>query len=85
MIANLQKRLLSSIAAFDRTLQVHCSTLKKRSAQEKRSDHDSRRRLPRLENLDLLTSSIDGDDERAEGDEEELLQEADAQHEAAVS
>jgi SNF2 family DNA or RNA helicase len=79
VIANLQKRLLSSIAAFDRTLQVHCNTLKKRSAQ------DSRRRPPRLETLDLLTESIDGDDERAEGDEEELLQEADAQHEAAVS
>ena len=79
VIANLQKRLLSSIAAFDRTLQVHCNTLKKRSAQ------NSRRRPPRLETLDLLTSSIDGDDERAEGDEEELLQEADAQHEAAVS
>jgi ERCC4-related helicase len=85
VIANLQKRLLSSIAAFDRTLQVHCSTLKKRAAQEKRSDQDSRRRPPRQENLDLLTSSIDGDDERAEGDEEELLLEADAQHEAAVS
>jgi ERCC4-related helicase len=79
VIANLQKRLLSSIAAFDRTLQVHCNTLKKRAAQ------DSRRRPPRLETLDLLTDSIDGDDERAEGDEEELLQEADAQHEAAVS
>ncbi len=79
VIANLQKRLLSSIAAFDRTLQVHCSTLKKRSGQ------DSRRRPPRLETLDLLADSIDGDDERAEGDEEELLQEADAQHKAAVS
>ena len=79
VIANLQKRLLSSIAAFDRTLQVHCNTLQRRSAQE------SRRRPPRLETLDLLADSIDGDDERAEGDEEELLQEADAQHEAAVS
>jgi ERCC4-related helicase len=78
VIANLQKRLLSSIAAFDRTLQVHCTTLKKRSAQA------SRRRPPRLETLDLLAESIDGDDERAEGDEQELLQEADAQHEAAV-
>jgi SNF2 family DNA or RNA helicase len=85
VIANLQKRLLSSIAAFDRTLQVHCTTLKKRSAQDKRSDQNSRRRPPRLETLDLLADAIDGDDERAEGDEEELLREADAQHEAAVS
>jgi ERCC4-related helicase len=79
VIANLQKRLLSSIAAFDRTLQVHCTTLQKRSAQE------SRRRPQRLESLDLLAETIDADDERAEGDEEELLQEADAQHEAAVN
>jgi ERCC4-related helicase len=79
VIANLQKRLLSSIAAFDRTLQVHCTTLQKRSAQ------DSRRRPQRLESLDLLAETIDADDERAEGDEEELLQEADAQHEAAVN
>jgi SNF2 family DNA or RNA helicase len=78
VIANLQKRLLSSIAAFDRTLQVHCTTLSKRAGQE------SRHRPLRLETLDLLADSIDGDDERAEGDEEELLQEADAQHEAAV-
>jgi ERCC4-related helicase len=33
VIANLQKRLLSSIAVFDRTLQVHMATLEKRSAQ----------------------------------------------------
>ena len=79
VISNLQKRLLSSIAAFDRTLQVHRTTLEKRSAKA------SKRRPVRLEALDLLTSAIDGDDERAEGDEEELLQEADAQHEAAVS
>ena len=39
----------------------------------------------RLEALDLLQSAIDGDDERAEGDEEELLLEADAQHEVALS
>ena len=34
--------------------------------------------------LDLLQNAIDGDDERAESDEEDLLLEADAQHEAAV-
>ena len=38
----------------------------------------------RLEALDLLQGSIDGDDDRAEGNEEDLLEEADAQHEAAV-
>jgi SNF2 family DNA or RNA helicase len=79
VIANLQKRLLSSIAAFDRTLQVHRATLEKRTAK------GSKRRPARLEALDLLQSAIDGDDERAEGDEEELLLEADAQHEVALS
>jgi len=79
VIANLQKRLLSSIAAFDRTLQVHMATL------EKRATKGSKRRPVRLEALDLLQSAIDGDDERAEGDEEELLLEADAQHEVALS
>ena len=78
VIANLQKRLLSSIAAFDRTLQVHRATLEKRTAK------GSKRRPVRLEALDLLQSAIDGDDERAEGDEEELLLEADAQHEVAL-
>ena len=75
VIANLQKRLLSSIAAFDRTLRVHRNTLDQRAG---------RQRQVRLEALDLLQGSIDGDDERAEGDEEELLLEADAQHEAAL-
>ena len=78
VISNLQKRLLSSIAAFDRTLRVHRNTL------EKRASKAGRQREVRLEALDLLQSAIDGDDDRAEGDEEELLQEADAQHEAAV-
>jgi hypothetical protein len=79
VISNLQKRLLSSIAAFHRTLLVHMNTLEKRAAKA------SRQRQVRLEALDLLQNAIDGDDERAEGDEEELLQEADAQHEAALA
>ncbi len=79
VIANLQKRLLSSIAAFDRTLGVHMRTLEKRAAQA------SQQRPIRLEALDLLRGAIDGDDERAAGDEEELLLEADAQHEAALA
>lgn len=79
VISNLQKRLLSSIAAFDRTLQVHRNTLEKRAAKA------GKQRQVRLDSLDLLQNAIDGDDERAGGDEEELLQEADAQHEAALS
>jgi SNF2 family DNA or RNA helicase len=78
VISNLQKRLLSSIAAFERTLQVHMTTLEKRAAKA------GKERQIRLDTLDLLQNAIDGDDERAESDEEELLLEADAQHEAAV-
>ena len=78
VISNLQKRLLSSIAAFDRTLRVHMNTL------EKRADKAGKQRQVRLEALDLLHDSIDGDDDRAESEEQDLLQEADAQHEAAV-
>ncbi|MDM7954565.1 MAG: DISARM system SNF2-like helicase DrmD [Cyanobium sp. CZS 25K] len=79
VIANLQKRLLSCIAAFHRTLQVHIATLERRAAKT------GQRRQVRLESLDLLQNAIDGDDERAEASEEELLEEADAQHEAAVA
>ena len=78
VISNLQKRLLSSIAAFDRTLRVHRNTLEKRAAKA------DKQRPVRLEALDLLQGSINGDDDRAEGNEEDLLEEADAQHEAAV-
>ena len=78
VISNLQKRLLSSIAAFDRTLRVHMNTLEKRAAKA------GKQRQVRLEALDLLQDSIDGDDDRAEIEEQDLLQEADAQHEAAV-
>jgi len=76
--SNLQKRLLSSIAAFDRTLRVHRNTLEQRAAKA------GKQRQVRLEALDLLHDSIDGDDDRAESEEQDLLQEADAQHEAAV-
>ena len=79
VISNLQKRLLSSIAAFDRTLSVHMHTLEKRAAKAEQ------RRQVRLDALDLLQGSIDGDDERADSDEEDLLKEADAQHEAALA
>ncbi|MFO8238689.1 MAG: DISARM system SNF2-like helicase DrmD [Prochlorococcaceae cyanobacterium] len=79
VISNLQKRLLSCIAAFHRTLLVHMATLEKRAAKA------GRQRQVRLEALDLLQNAIDGDDERAGGDEEELLHEADAQHEAALA
>jgi superfamily II DNA or RNA helicase len=79
VIANLQKRLLSCTAAFHRTLLVHMATLERRSAKA------GKQRQVRLETLDLLQNAIDGDDERAGGDEEELLEEADAQHEAALA
>ena len=81
VVSNLQKRLLSSVEAFHRTLNVHIATLERREV----SGSSAPRRTPRIENLDLLREGIDGDDERAEADEEAVLLEADDQHSAAVA
>ena len=81
VVSNLQKRLLSSVEAFHRTLNVHIATLERREA----SGASTTRRSPRIETLDLLLEGIDGDDERAEADEEAVLLEADDQHSAAVA
>ena len=64
VVTNLQKRLLSSIEAFHRTLGVHCDTLRRREAGERlRTARDPQQ-------LKLLKQGIDGDDERAGGDED---------------
>ena len=82
VVSNLQKRLLSSIEAFHRTLNVHIATLERREAA---GPGAPARRSGRLESLDLLREGIDSDDERAEDDEATVLQEADDQHSAAVA
>ena len=80
LVIGLQQRLLSSIEAFARTLKVHRKTVKKQWEKlqaESIEEEDS----PQL--LDLLTGSIDYDDDRATLQEEELQSEEDAQFEAA--
>ncbi|QFS48946.1 DISARM system SNF2-like helicase DrmD [Nostoc sphaeroides] len=69
VITSLQKRLLSSIEAFARTLKVH------RVAIEKQSINRSGNAI----NLPLLLESPGADDERAELAEEEVQAEEDTQ------
>jgi SNF2 family DNA or RNA helicase len=69
VITSLQKRLLSSIEAFARTLKVHSSAVEKAASYP----------TVGLQNLSLLLESPSADDERAELAEEEVQIEEDAQ------
>ena len=82
LITGLQQRLLSSIEAFARTLKVHRNTVKRQWEKMQATsiaDEDT------VQSLDLLTGSIDYDDDRATLEEEQLQAEEDAQFEAATS
>lgn len=74
VITSLQKRLLSSIEAFARTLKVHRTGMEKQ-AVNRSSIHQV--------SLPLLFESPGADDERAEFSEEEVQAEEDAQMAAA--
>ncbi|MFW9258880.1 DISARM system SNF2-like helicase DrmD [Nostoc sp. CALU 546] len=74
VITSLQKRLLSSIEAFARTLKVH------RTGMEKQAAH---RPTIHQASLPLLFEPPGADDERAEFSEEEVIAEEDAQMAAA--
>ncbi|MHC5763324.1 DISARM system SNF2-like helicase DrmD, partial [Nostoc sp.] len=74
VITSLQKRLLSSIEAFARTLKVHRTGIEKQAAN---------RPLIHQVSLPLLFESPGADDERAEFSEEEVIAEEDAQMAAA--
>ncbi|MCW6053055.1 DISARM system SNF2-like helicase DrmD [Lyngbya sp. CCAP 1446/10] len=76
VIVSLQKRLLSSIEAFARTLKVHRETLAKPVSKPP---------ILRLERLQLLSESAGNDDDRAELPEEEVQAEEDAQMAAATA
>ena len=79
VLGNLQKRLLSSVEAFHRTLNVHINTLKKRELGEE---------LKIARNIDqfkLLKEGIDGDDDRAGVDESQVEEEASYQHRIALA
>ena len=75
VVTSLQKRLLSSIEAFARTLEVHRASMQ-----------GTARKQPALppEELDLLRSPPDADDERAGLPEEDLDREEAAQMAAAT-
>lgn len=75
VITSLQKRLLSSIEAFARTLKVHRTGMEKQ-AVNRTSIHQA--------SLPLLFESPGADDERAEFSEEEVIAEEDAQMVAAT-
>ncbi|BAY66815.1 SNF2-related helicase (plasmid) [Calothrix brevissima NIES-22] len=75
VITSLQKRLLSSIEAFARTLKVHRTAMEKQAAN---------RPLIHQASLPLLFESPGADDERAEFSEEEVIAEEDAQMAAAT-
>lgn len=74
VITSLQKRLLSSIEAFARTLKVHRTGMEKQAAHRPSTHQVS---------LPLLFESPGADDERAEFSEEEVIAEEDAQMAAA--
>lgn len=73
---NLQKRLLSSVEAFARTLKVHRKAIARQAEQQR---HGAIAR-----NLSLLLESPGADDDRAELSEEEIQAEESAQVEAAT-
>ncbi|HYX18913.1 MAG TPA: DISARM system SNF2-like helicase DrmD [Nostoc sp.] len=85
VITSLQKRLLSSIEAFARTLKVHRMAIEKQSVNPSASLRDTTRTLRAnrsenaIENLPLLLEAPGADDERAELAEEEVQAEEDTQ------
>ena len=80
LVVGLQQRLLSSIEAFARTLKIHRGTV------ERQWERGNPAAAPAAssEQLDLLSSAPDSDDERGEWTAEELEAEEAAQVEAAT-
>ncbi|QEG00156.1 RNA polymerase-associated protein RapA [Stieleria maiorica] len=80
LITGLQQRLLSSIEAFARTLKVHRKTVKR---QWEKMQEEAGIAEPATASNDLITGSVDNDDDRATMEESELQAEEDAQFQAA--
>jgi len=74
VMISLQKRLLSSIEAFARTLKVHRQGIEKRASKKSS-----------LDDFSLLGDSLNYDDDRAELPETEVMAEEDAQMLAATA
>ncbi len=79
VVGNLHKRLLSSVEAFHRTLNVHMKTLKKREKGEKILISRN------TDQLKLLKGGIDGDDDFADLDEIQVEEERAHQHQIALA
>jgi hypothetical protein len=75
VMTSLQKRLLSSIEAFARTLRVHRAAIARQAEKQ---------RIATTRNFSLLKESPGSDDERADLSEDEIQAEEDAQMAAAT-
>jgi superfamily II DNA or RNA helicase len=82
VVIGLQKRLLSSIEAFAKTLKVHRQTVEKHADAIRRGLVVPSTALP---SMDLLVESPGGDDDRADWSEDEQDEEERVQMEAATS
>ena len=79
LVVGLQQRLLSSIEAFARTLQVHRRTVVKQWEKQQ----EAKAEIPESEEQDsLLRTAPDSDDERGEWEEDQLEAEEEAEVEA---
>ena len=79
LVVGLQQRLLSSIEAFARTLQVHRRTVVKQWEKQQEAEAE----IPESEEQDsLLRTAPDSDDERGEWEEDQLEAEEEAEVEA---
>jgi hypothetical protein len=83
VITNLQKRLLSSIEAFARTLKVHRRSLDQKQEQRREALAASGG-VPTGAQLDLLLGGVNNDSDLAELTEDELLKLEEAQTRAAL-
>jgi len=79
LMIGLQKRLLSSIEAFAKTLKVHRKTIDKHASTIRKG---LMKQGPSAVALDLVTDIVDADDERAEWSDETLDAEESAQIDA---
>ena len=82
LLTGLQQRLLSSIEAFARTLAVHRRTVQRH--HERASQSEEAEQPQAATRYDLLTGSVDDDDERASLDEAALEAELEAEVQRAT-
>ncbi|MFN7895509.1 MAG: DISARM system SNF2-like helicase DrmD [Cyanobacteriota bacterium] len=84
VITNLQKRLLSSIEAFARTLKVHQRSLAEKQEQRRGALANSAALANRGAQLDLLLGGAERDSDLSELSEDDLLNLEEAQTRAAL-